>query len=48
MDSLNDTLKTNDVFYFNSRNKLEEQGGFTFWSPRKRIYIEMPMEFQKY
>ncbi len=33
-------LKNNDTFYFNSLNKIEEQGGFTFWSPRKRIYIE--------
>ena len=33
-------LKTNDTFYFNSLNKMEEQSGFTFWSPRKRIYIE--------
>lgn len=33
-------LKTSDVFYFNSLNKIEDQAGFTFWSPRKRIYIE--------
>lgn len=33
-------LKTSDMLYFNALNKIEEQGGFTFWSPRKRIYIE--------